>query len=78
MTGQRQRIEPTDDWQQFDLLVRFPEQRTYQLIRPVVLFGYSPAEPARFTGTPRGQGIDLLLLVVDQTTATSSLPPRSY
>src|SRR5438046_574435 len=45
--GQRQRIEPTDDWQQLDLLVRFPEQRTYELIRPVVLFGYSPAERAR-------------------------------
>jgi putative transposase len=51
--GQRQRIEPTDDWQQLDLLVRFPEQRTYELIRPVVLFGYSPAERARLTGAPQ-------------------------
>jgi hypothetical protein len=40
--GQRQRIESTDDWQQPDLLVRSPEQRTYELIRPVVLFGSSP------------------------------------
>ncbi len=30
MTGQR--IEPTDDWQQLDLLVRFPEQHTYELV----------------------------------------------
>ena len=45
--------EPTDDWQQLDLLVRFPEQRTYELIRPVVLFGHSPAERARRTGTPQ-------------------------
>ena len=51
--GQRQRIEPTDDWQQLDLLVRSPEQRTYELIRPVVLFGSSPAERARLTGAPQ-------------------------
>ncbi len=51
--GQRQRSEPTDDWQQLDLLVRSPEQRTYELIRPVVLFGYSPAERARLTGAPQ-------------------------
>src|SRR3954452_362289 len=51
--GARQRIEATDDWQQLDLLVRFPEQRTYELIRPVVLFGYSPAERARLTGAPQ-------------------------
>jgi len=53
MTGQQQRIEPTDDWQQLDLLVRFPEQHTYELIRPVVLFGHSPAERARQTGMPQ-------------------------
>jgi len=51
--GQRQRIAATDDWQQLDLLVRFPEQHTYELIRPVVLFGYSPAERARLTGAPQ-------------------------
>ncbi len=45
-------IDPTDDWRQLDLLVRFPEQRTYELIRPVVLFGQSPAEWARQTGSP--------------------------
>jgi putative transposase len=53
MMGQRQRIDATDDWQQLDLLVRFPEQHTYELIRPVVLFGYSPAERARLTGAPQ-------------------------
>jgi putative transposase len=51
--GQRQRIHTTDDWQQLDLLVRFPEQHTYELIRPVVLFGHSPAERARLTGAPQ-------------------------
>lgn len=51
--GTRQRIEATDDWQQLTLLVGSAEQRTYELIRPVVLFGHSPAERARLTGTPQ-------------------------
>lgn len=48
----RQRVEPTDDWEQLQLLTRFPEQRAYELLRPVVLFGHSPAERARQTGAP--------------------------
>ena len=48
----RQRVEPSDDWEQLQLLSRFPERITYELIRPVVLFGHSPAERARETGTP--------------------------
>lgn len=48
----RQRREPTDDWEQLQLLSRFPEQRTHELLRPVVLFGHSPAERARETGAP--------------------------
>jgi len=51
--GTSPQAAPTDDWQQLDLLVRFPEQRTYELIRPVVLFGRSPAERARQTGAPQ-------------------------
>src|SRR5437763_1414065 len=43
---------PTDDWQQLQLLAPFSEQRVYELIRPVVLFGQSPAERAQQTGTP--------------------------
>jgi putative transposase len=31
--GQRQRIAPTDDWQQLDLLVRFPEQRAILILK---------------------------------------------
>jgi hypothetical protein len=46
----RPRLEPTDDWQQLHLLAQFPEQLTYELIRPVVLFGHSPAERAQQTG----------------------------
>ena len=40
----RPRIEPSDDWRQIELLARVPGQQTYELIRPVVLFGQSPAE----------------------------------
>src|SRR5215218_2710339 len=47
----RPRVEPTDDWRQIALLARAPGQRTYELIRPVVLFGRSPAERAAETGT---------------------------
>ncbi len=46
----RPRIEPTDDWQQLELLVKAPAQRTYELIRPVVLYGLTPAERAHETG----------------------------
>ncbi len=46
----RQSLTPTDDWQQLELRFTSPEQRTYELIRPVVLFGQSPADRARDTG----------------------------
>ncbi len=49
----RQPVEPTDDWRQLQLLVQFPEQLGYELVRPVVLFGLSPAERARQTNTPQ-------------------------
>lgn len=49
----RQRIPATDDWQQLELRFTSPEQRTYELIRPVVLFGQSPAERAQETGAAR-------------------------
>ena len=52
-TSRRQAIEPTDDWQQLQLLTQFPEQLTYELLRPVVLFGLSAAERARQTGAPQ-------------------------
>jgi len=48
----RARGEPTEDWQQLRLLVRWPEQLAYELIRPVVLFGRSPAERAQQTRAP--------------------------
>ncbi len=51
--ARRQKVEPTDDWQQLELLAQFAEQRLYEMMRPVVLFGQSPAERARETGIPQ-------------------------
>jgi hypothetical protein len=48
----RRRIAPTEDWQQLELLVEDPEQRTYEVMRTCVLFGQSTAERARQTGVP--------------------------
>ncbi len=48
--GRRRRVEPTDDWEQIELLCGWPEQRDYELIRPLVLFGGPAAERAEETG----------------------------
>ena len=47
----RQRIPPTDDWQQLELLLETPGQRSYEVIRPVVLFGEPVPERATTTQT---------------------------
>ena len=47
----RPQVEPTDDWHQIELVARAPGQRTYELIRPIVLFGQSPGERAAETAT---------------------------
>ena len=41
----RPRRQPTDDWDQLRLLVASPEQETYELLRPIVLFGQPTARP---------------------------------
>jgi hypothetical protein len=48
--AKRIRREPTDDWQQLRLYVTTPKQEAYELLRPVVLFGRTPAERAAETG----------------------------
>ena len=48
----RPRVEPTQDWSQLQLRLASPEQVNYELIRPVVLFGWSPAERAKQTDLP--------------------------
>jgi putative transposase len=46
----RRRAEPTDDWGQLELLCGWPEQRDYELIRPMVLFGSPASVRAKETG----------------------------
>jgi putative transposase len=46
----RAQITSTDEWAQLRLLVSEPAQETYELIRPVVLFGRPAAQRARETG----------------------------
>ena len=48
--SRRVQVEHTEDWQTIESLVRWPEQREYELLRPVVVFGDSPAPRARETG----------------------------
>jgi hypothetical protein len=48
--GRRLRLEPTDEWEQIELLCGWPEQRAYELIRPLVLFGGPASERAGATG----------------------------
>jgi putative transposase len=40
-------IPPTDDWEQLRLLLEWPEQIGYELIRPVVVFGRTAAHAAQ-------------------------------
>lgn len=46
---QRRRVPPIEEWQQLELLIETPGQRSYEVIRPVVLFG-TPI-PERSTAT---------------------------
>jgi hypothetical protein len=50
-TGQRQPITPTEEWRRIAALAAWPEQRAYEELRPVVLFGRPVAERAGETGT---------------------------
>lgn len=51
----RRRVEPTDRWEQIELLCGWPEQREYELIRPLVLFGSPPDGRAEETGVASGR-----------------------
>src|SRR5215210_7363578 len=50
--GPRPRRDRTDEWDQLRLLVASPEQGTYELLRPIVLFGQPIPARARETGVP--------------------------
>src|SRR5947209_1523371 len=49
--SKRPRRERTDDWQKIQQYTLWPEQKAYELLRPVVLFNESTAERAAETGT---------------------------
>jgi hypothetical protein len=51
----RRRVEQTDEWEQIELLCGWPEQRDYELIRPLVLFGTSADGRSRETGASSGR-----------------------
>jgi hypothetical protein len=51
----RRRVEPTADWEQIALLCGWPEQREYELIRPLVLFGGPADGRAEETGASSGR-----------------------
>jgi hypothetical protein len=40
----RRRVGPTEEWEQLELLCRWPEQLAYEEIRPLVLFGSPVAD----------------------------------
>src|SRR5215210_3975922 len=48
----RDRIPPTEQWQQLELLLDTPGQRSYEAIRPVVIFGEPVPERATATRIP--------------------------
>src|SRR5215207_4267394 len=49
-SSKRALLEPTDDWEQLQFQLDWLEQRRYELIRPVVVFGAPPVERAEQTG----------------------------
>jgi hypothetical protein len=51
----RRRVDPTDDWRQLELLCVQEEQREYERIRPLVLFGGPVPERSAETGSPKGR-----------------------
>jgi transposase len=48
--SRRQRVEHTEEWALIEPLLPWHEQREYELLRPIVVFGDSPAERSRQTG----------------------------
>jgi putative transposase len=47
--------EPTDEWEQIELLCGWPQQRDYELIRPLVLFGAPADGRSEETGVSSGR-----------------------
>src|SRR5258708_40363792 len=50
--AKRERRERTDNWELVQQWCRWPEQRLYERIRPIVLYGTTPAERAEEISLP--------------------------
>jgi putative transposase len=66
--------EPTQDWQQLRPLLKDPAQMTYEVIRPVILWGQTPQERAAETGVS-SRTIYYKANLFDQAGMASLLPP---
>jgi len=80
----RRRIEPTEEWEQIGPLCLWPEQRDYEEIRPVTLFGSPIAQRAEQIGSSErtlyrrvarfeAEGMDSLF--ASESSKRRSLPP---
>jgi hypothetical protein len=69
------RHEPTEDWQQLSLLLKDPAQISYEIIRPVILFGVSPKVHAEETSIAR-RTIYYKANLFDKAGMASLLPPE--
>jgi putative transposase len=69
-----QRREPTHDWQELRTLLKDPAQISYEVIRPVILFGMTPKERALETGTPQST-IYYRATLFDAVGMASLIPP---
>jgi len=74
-TRRYERREPTHEWQHIRPLLKDPTQLTYEIIRPVILWGVTPKERAAETGTPRST-IYYRANLFDQAGMASPVPPQ--
>ncbi len=70
-----QHQEPTHGWEQIRPLLKDPTQITYEIIRPVILWGKAPQERAAETGMPM-RTIYYKANLFDQAGMASLLPPE--
>jgi putative transposase len=70
-----QRQDPTHDWQQIRPRLKDPAQITYEIIRPVILWGETPQERAAETGMPM-RTIYYKSNLFDQAGMASLVPPN--
>src|SRR5438477_11092670 len=70
-----QRREPTHDWQQIRPLLKDSAQITYEIIRPVILWGQTPKERAAETGLSQ-RTLYYKANLFDQVGMASLLPPE--